>query len=81
VPPSAPASGLVITVSYDPSVAGASAVEVGTASFADPASAERIQRETVGWCRRHGVDAVRTLVGAAHEGAPLVDLEKVPENP
>ncbi len=62
-------------------LAGASAVEVGTASFADPASAERIQRETVGWCRRHGVDAVRTLVGAAHEGAPLVDLEKVPENP
>jgi len=62
-------------------LAGASAVEVGTVSFADPAAAARIQRETVHWCRRHGVDAIRQLVGAAHEGGGVVDPDKLLENP
>lgn len=45
-------------------LAGASLVEVGTASFADPRAAERVVRELKGYGRRHGVDRVSDLVGA-----------------
>lgn len=44
-------------------VAGAAAVEVGTASFVDPDAAGRIVGEIGGWCEAHGVAAVRGLVG------------------
>ncbi|MEN6561397.1 MAG: dihydroorotate dehydrogenase [Acidobacteriota bacterium] len=44
-------------------VAGAAAVEVGTASFVDPDAAARIIGEIVSWCEAHGVAAVRDLVG------------------
>jgi dihydroorotate dehydrogenase (NAD+) catalytic subunit len=47
-------------------MAGAQAVQVGTASFADPRSVRRIVDEMDGWCRSHGVAAVHELVGAAH---------------
>ncbi len=47
-------------------LAGASAVEVGTATFADPRSVERVRDELEHWCRGHGVDAVRDLIGDAH---------------
>jgi dihydroorotate dehydrogenase (NAD+) catalytic subunit len=47
-------------------LAGASAVEVGTATFADPRSVERVRLELGAWCDDHGVTAVRDLIGDAH---------------
>jgi dihydroorotate dehydrogenase (NAD+) catalytic subunit len=44
-------------------VAGAAAVEVGTASFVDPDAAVRIVEEMARWCEAHGVAAVRDIVG------------------
>jgi len=44
-------------------VAGAAAVEVGTASFVDPDAAVRIVAEIESWCRGHGVAAVRDVIG------------------
>ena len=44
-------------------VAGAAAVEVGTASFVDPDAAVRIVAEIERWCEAHGVAAVREVVG------------------
>lgn len=46
-------------------MAGAAAVQVGTASFADPASVERIARELSDWCDDRNL-TVSELVGAAH---------------
>ena len=47
-------------------LAGAAAVEVGTASFADPRAVGRVLDELEAWCRDHGVDAVEDLIGDAH---------------
>lgn len=47
-------------------LAGASAVQVGTASFADPRSVEQVRDEIEQWCRAHRVRAVRDLIGDAH---------------
>jgi dihydroorotate dehydrogenase (NAD+) catalytic subunit len=44
-------------------VAGASAVQVGTATFYDPRAPERIARDLARWCRRHGVASARELIG------------------
>jgi dihydroorotate dehydrogenase (NAD+) catalytic subunit len=44
-------------------VAGAAAVEVGTANFVDPDAAVRIVAEIERWCEAHGVAAVREVVG------------------
>lgn len=44
-------------------VAGATAVEVGTATFWDPAAPERIVREIGAYCRAHHVERLRDLVG------------------
>ena len=49
-------------------LAGADAVEVGTASLADPRAVVRVQAELGSWCDRHGVAEVRELVGAANAG-------------
>jgi dihydroorotate dehydrogenase (NAD+) catalytic subunit len=49
-------------------LAGASAVQVGTATFADPRAAGRVQEELEVWCRRHGVRSVAELTGGAHDG-------------
>jgi len=45
-------------------LAGASAVGVGTATFAEPRAALRIVTELARWCARHGVEHVSELVGA-----------------
>ena len=45
--------------------AGADAVQVGTASFADPAACVRVLAELRQWCRRHGIDNLAELVGRA----------------
>jgi dihydroorotate dehydrogenase (NAD+) catalytic subunit len=47
-------------------MAGANAVEIGTATFADPRAPWRIQRELVKWMTAHGVTKVDELIGAAH---------------
>ena len=44
--------------------AGAFLVQVGTATFADPRSAERIVRDLERWGQRNGVGSVDDLVGA-----------------
>jgi dihydroorotate dehydrogenase (NAD+) catalytic subunit len=47
-------------------MAGADAVQVGTATFRDPRAAWRVLDEIGAWCVAHGVRSVRTLRGAAH---------------
>jgi dihydroorotate dehydrogenase (NAD+) catalytic subunit len=47
-------------------MAGASAVQVGTASFADPRSVGRVLDELDRWCADHGVASVAELRGAVH---------------
>lgn len=51
-------------------LAGASAVGVGTATFADPAAAATILGELGQWCHDHGIDDLAELVGAAHRTDP-----------
>jgi dihydroorotate dehydrogenase (NAD+) catalytic subunit len=48
-------------------MAGADAVEVGTATFADPRAPWRVQAGLVSWLRDHGVARVDEIVGAVHE--------------
>ncbi len=47
-------------------LAGASAVQVGTATFADPAAPAVILRDLGRWCDDHGVSHLGELIGAAH---------------
>lgn len=47
-------------------VAGAAAVQVGTATFADPRAPGQVAIGLVDWCRRHGVRDVGELIGAIH---------------
>jgi dihydroorotate dehydrogenase (NAD+) catalytic subunit len=46
--------------------AGASAVQVGTATFADPRAVARVADELASWCATHGVHDLDELIGAAH---------------
>jgi dihydroorotate dehydrogenase (NAD+) catalytic subunit len=45
-------------------LAGATAVQVGTASYADPRATERLAKELESWCRSHQVERVASLTGA-----------------
>jgi dihydroorotate dehydrogenase (NAD+) catalytic subunit len=45
-------------------LAGATAIEVGTASYADPRATERLAKELESWCRGHQVERVASLTGA-----------------
>lgn len=45
-------------------LAGATAIEVGTASYADPRATERLAKKLVSWCRSHHVEKVASLTGA-----------------
>ncbi|HEX3470554.1 MAG TPA: dihydroorotate dehydrogenase [Silvibacterium sp.] len=45
-------------------LAGATAVQVGTASYADPRAVERIAKGLEQWCVRHHVERVSELTGA-----------------
>lgn len=49
-------------------VAGAQAVQVGTATFADPRAPFRIARDLERWARRRGFEALAALSGLAHRG-------------
>jgi dihydroorotate dehydrogenase (NAD+) catalytic subunit len=42
-------------------LAGATAIQVGTASYADPRATERLAKGLESWCRSHQVDHVTTL--------------------
>jgi|TARA_B110000263_G_scaffold58116_1_gene49646 dihydroorotate dehydrogenase (NAD+) catalytic subunit len=48
-------------------MAGASAFQVGTATFADPAAPALILRDLGRWCDNHGVAHLSELIGAAHD--------------
>ncbi|MYL09179.1 MAG: dihydroorotate dehydrogenase, partial [Acidimicrobiia bacterium] len=48
-------------------MAGARAVQVGTATFADPRAPAKVLRELARWCVSHGVSRLDELIGAAHE--------------
>ena len=45
-------------------LAGATAVQVGTASYADPRATERLAKGMESWCRSHHVERVTSLTGA-----------------
>ncbi len=45
-------------------LAGATAVQVGTASYADPRATERLAHGLEAWCRNHQVERVASLTGA-----------------
>jgi dihydroorotate dehydrogenase (NAD+) catalytic subunit len=45
-------------------LAGAAAVQVGTASYADPRATERLAKGLESWCRSHHVERVASLTGA-----------------
>jgi dihydroorotate dehydrogenase (NAD+) catalytic subunit len=47
-------------------LAGATAVGVGTATFADPRACWRVAHEVAAWCEDHGVARVAELTGGAH---------------
>ncbi|MGC2484658.1 MAG: dihydroorotate dehydrogenase [Acidimicrobiales bacterium] len=47
-------------------MAGANAIEVGTATFADPRAPWRVQRELSDWLTTHGVRSLDEVMGAAH---------------
>ncbi len=47
-------------------MAGASAVQVGTASFADPRAPWRVAREMSRWMHHHGVVSLEEIRGVAH---------------
>jgi len=45
-------------------LAGATAVQVGTASYADPRATERLAKGLEAWCRSRQVERVSSLIGA-----------------
>jgi dihydroorotate dehydrogenase subfamily 1 len=45
-------------------MAGATAVQVGTASLVDPCATERLANGLISWCRNHDVERVSSLTGA-----------------
>jgi dihydroorotate dehydrogenase (NAD+) catalytic subunit len=47
-------------------LAGATAVQVGTANFVDPRASIRVLSGLIEWCAQQGVASVAELVGAAH---------------
>ncbi|HZA75949.1 MAG TPA: dihydroorotate dehydrogenase [Acidimicrobiales bacterium] len=47
-------------------LAGASAVQVGTATFADPRAPHRVLRELQGWAARQGLVRIDEVIGVVH---------------
>jgi dihydroorotate dehydrogenase (NAD+) catalytic subunit len=45
-------------------MAGATAIQVGTASYADPRATERLASSLESWCRSHNVEKVSSLTGS-----------------
>jgi len=51
-------------------LAGATAIQVGTASYADPRATERLAHSLASWCKAHQVDRVSSLTGALDTSKP-----------
>ncbi|MFZ0661957.1 MAG: dihydroorotate dehydrogenase [Acidobacteriaceae bacterium] len=51
-------------------LAGATAVQVGTASYADPRAVERIAKGLEAWCQRHHVERASDLIGKLDTSLP-----------
>jgi dihydroorotate dehydrogenase (NAD+) catalytic subunit len=47
-------------------MAGANAVQVGTATFADPRAVTKVMRGMQRWAQQHGVRSWEEVSGAAH---------------
>lgn len=66
--PTAPIIGVGgVATGYDAAelmAAGADAVQVGTATFADPRAPLRVMRELAAWCATHGVKSTAELTAA-----------------
>jgi dihydroorotate dehydrogenase (NAD+) catalytic subunit len=45
-------------------LAGASAVQIGTASYWDPVATEKIAGELETWCSQHHIERIADLTGA-----------------
>ena len=45
-------------------LAGATALQLGTANYADPRAAERLAKSLESWCKSHSVEKVSSLTGA-----------------
>ena len=58
-------------------LAGAKAVQVGTASYADPRAVEKIARSLERWCARHQVSRVTELSG----GMLIPEIERPTDKP
>ena len=61
-------------------LAGATAVQVGTASYADPRATERIAQGLEQWCSRHHVARVAELIGGL-DVSPLPGPVAAPVQP
>jgi dihydroorotate dehydrogenase (NAD+) catalytic subunit len=59
-------------------LAGATAVQVGTASFADPRATERLAKGLESWCKSHDVAKVSSLTGALEVPGPSHPSEQGP---
>ncbi len=53
-------------------MAGATAVQVGTASYADPRAVERVATSLEQWCLRNQVERVASLTGSLDTSRPVV---------
>ena len=51
-------------------LAGATAIQVGTASYADPRATERLAKGLEQWCAKHNVEKVSSLTGALEISPP-----------
>ena len=49
-------------------IAGARAIQVGTANFVDPTTPVRIIEGLTGFCRNHGVSRIEEIIGTLKEG-------------
>jgi dihydroorotate dehydrogenase (NAD+) catalytic subunit len=45
-------------------LAGATAIQVGTASYADPRAVERLAKGLESWCRSNNIEKLSSLTGA-----------------
>jgi dihydroorotate dehydrogenase (NAD+) catalytic subunit len=62
-------------------MAGADAVEVGTATFREPRAPAQVLAGLSRWCRWHGVARVRNLVAAVHSSSSSPDDDAVHPSP
>jgi dihydroorotate dehydrogenase (NAD+) catalytic subunit len=54
-------------------IAGARAVQVGTANFIDPEASIRIIKEMEDWCEKKGVKKIEEIIGTLEVGTPRLD--------